>query len=644
MPPPRKTSSSRRSEEKENAPLSLDYDYLLRLCLRYWPWLVGGVVVGGLAGFLYTAFQIPIYGAKAALFVPAKDSSVPNVGEVGQSDTHSGDMLNTYVQLLQTKDLVERVVKSEHLNENPEFLPKGVTPPVSEETAAGMLTSERTIRIRPTYRLIDITVEHPSPQMAQLLANRLAQEAVLQEFDQKTASAGVLSNYLEQEVKRLQQKISESQHALQDYRASHPGGDSLDTPDDIVGTRLKDLNQQYINAQAQEALLEERYGPEHPKLIAAKKMVEELRDEVDKAQGDAQALHGLSIDYEAMKGDVAHSQSQLDNLLKALNDAQVAEHVEIPDIRVSEEAQLPYVPDSPAKKKAAAVGALIGLMCGMGFIFALYFIDSSIRSVSQAESTLNVPVIAAVPILTESEGSSVLPTYSDPHSFVAESFRGLRASLILHDREHPLKTILVVSAIPGEGKSFSAANLAVTFAQAGLKTLLIDADLRLPTLYTYFNFPAGEKNNGFPTALAGRETLASAVVASQIPGLALLLTTLAADSPAELLSGIRLPLLLEEAARQYDRIVIDSAPLNAVSDTLLIVQKVDAILLVIRASQTPANECKAAVQKIENSKMKPLGLILNYLDHHTLKSYAYGYSYGQKPKDKDARPRAKGAK
>ena len=95
--------------------------------------------------------------------------------------------------------------------------------------------------------------------------------------------------------------------------------------------------------------------------------------------------------------------------------------------------------------------------------------------------------------------------------------------------------------------------------------------------------------------------------------------------------------MLDEAARKYDRMVIDSAPLNAVSDTMLIMPKADAILLVVRAAQTPASESKAALQKISSSKMKPLGLILNYLAPHTLKSYAYGYSYGQKPKDKNAK-------
>jgi capsular exopolysaccharide synthesis family protein len=636
MNPTRKTSSSRGSHEKETAPLSLDYDHLSRLCLKYWKWLVGGVVAGVLAGFLYAASQTPIYAAKATIVVPSKDPNVPSVDNVGQTDDTSGDMIKTYEQLLQTRDLPERVVKSEHLNENPEFLPEGVAPPISEDAATGMLAGDATIRIRPLTRLIDITVEHRSPQMAELLANRLAQESILQEFEQKSGSASALSDHLQKEVERLRQKVLESERALQDYQSSHNIGGSIDDPEDVGDTRLKDLNQQYINAQAQVTLLEERYGPEHPKLIQAQAMVDELRDEVSKAEADVVTSSDKNIEYDTLKREAESDRSQLDSMLKGLQTADSAVHVEIPGMRVVDEAQA-YGPIRPNKTKAVAIGGFAGLICGLGFILGLYFVDSSIRTVSQAESTLSLPVIAAVPILTESEGKTILPTYSDPQSFVAESFRGLRASLILHDRENPLKTVLVVSAIPGEGKSFCAANLAVAFAQAGLKTLLVDADLRLPTLHTYFNVPSNEGDGGFPDVLAGRATLASAVVSSPIPTLELLLTTAPVDSPAELLSGIRLPLLLDEAASKYDRIVIDSAPLNAVSDTMLIMQKADAILLVIRAAQTPAGECKSALQKISSSKMKPLGLILNYLAPHTLKSYSYGYSYGQKPKEKYAK-------
>jgi capsular exopolysaccharide synthesis family protein len=633
MNQPRKSSSSRGHQPKEAAPLSLDYRHLSRLCLKYWKWLVAGVVLGFVAGYFYASTQTLIYSARSSILVNSKSDS----NDIGAQDGIGDDMIKTYEQLLQTKDLAERVVKDQHLEDKPDFLPPDVSGPITQDTATSMLASEMNIHIRLGTRLIDIVVEHPSPAMAQLLANELAKEAVSQYIDQHQGSGNALADSLQKQVDQLQQKLAKASSDLAVYDAKNNivvgAGDGQSTNESALG----DLNKQLSDAEEQVTLLEERYGPEHPKLIAAKELVEELREQLRKAQGTAVSGSGDVSDYASLKSNVDSYQAQLSAMLQELHTVQAQVSLQMPAISVEEEATMPYSPVRPNKPRIIATGGFIGLVCGLGFIMALYFMDSSLRTVSQAEATLGLPVIAAVPILTESDGRSVLPTYSDPHSFVAESFRGLRASLILHDREHPLKTVLVGSAIPGEGKSFCAANLAVAFAQAGLKTLLIDADLRLPTMHTYFNIGPTGAPGGFTEVLAGRATLTSATLTSQIPNLSLLLTVDAADSPAELLSGIRLPLLLDEAAQAYDRIVIDSAPLNAVSDTMLILPKADAILLVVRAAQTPAGECKAALQKISSSNLKPLGLILNYLAAHTLKSYAYGYSYGQKPKEKNAK-------
>ena len=634
----RKTSSSRGAPEKDPAAVSIDFDHLSRLCLKYWKWLAGAIVGGAFIGLIVALVQTPVYEAKSSIVIKAKDSDLPNVGDVGPQ-ARTMDELNTLVQFLQRRDLMVQVVKDEHLNENPDFLPPGTTAPISEETATDMLMGGVSIRNRPLSWYIDIKVDHSSPKMAKFLADRIAQESIVQEFEQSSDNASVLSDYLQKEVTRLQDKVADSERAVQEYQAAHPndGQISTDSPSNIVIQQLEDLNKQYIDAQAKVALLKERYGDLHPLLIQAEKDRDELASELAQAQAKNVDVSTQSIGYEALKTEAESTKAQLANMRKALADADVTAHVNNADISVAEEAELPLAPVRPSKTKSVAVGGFVGLLGGLCFILGIYFIDGSIRTVTQAENTLGVPVIAAVPILTASEGKSVLPTFSDPQSFVAEAFRGLRASLLLHDRENPLKTILVCSAIPGEGKSFCTANLAVAFAQAGLKTLLIDADLRLPTIHTYFNLPPSQQNCGFTDVLSGQATLAKAAIRSPIPTLDLLLTSIPADSPAELLSGIRLPLFLDEAAAIYDRVVIDSAPLKAVSDTMLIMPKADGILLVVRAAQTPASESKGALQKINSSKMKPLGLILNYLAPHTLKSYAYGYSYGQKPKEKNAK-------
>jgi polysaccharide biosynthesis transport protein len=638
MNAPRKISSSRASQEKESAPLSLDYEHLWRLCLKYWKWLAAAVVLGAVGGLIYALSQTPIYSAKAAILVDAKDANSGDGGDVGQHDYMSGDMIKTFEQLLQTKDLKEQVVKNEHLNENPDFLPDDLTPPVSVDTATGILSSEVTIRIRPLTRLIDISVEHRSPKMAQFLANRLANESIEQEMSQAKSGGSAAAEQVQKAVDVLLHKLTVSQSALKAYELSHnivtAGGDNAENGSD---TRLADLNKQYNEAVSELEVLKQRYGDQHPKLIQQKATVAQLQSEIDKVQQQAVSNSGDSGEYAALKSDVDSDRIQLDAAQKQLKEIQAKTEIDLPSISLREEATQPFVPVRPNKKNTVAAGALVGLACGLAFIVGVYFIDTSVRTVSQAESTLGLPVVAAVPILPDANVKSGLPTYSDPQSFTAEAFRGLRASLILHDRLNPLKTILMCSAVPGEGKSFCAANLAVAFAQAGLKTLLIDADLRLPTLHTYFNLPEHLQSNGFQDVLTGHADLVSALVTTPIPTLSVLLTSTPAESPAELLSNVRLHQLLDEAALIFDRIVIDSAPLNAVSDTMLIMQKADAIMLVVRAAQTPAGESKAALQKIANAGMKPLGLILNYLAPHTLKSYAYGYSYGQKPKEKNAK-------
>ncbi len=634
MNAPRRSSSRRSTQEVEAPGLVIDYQQLLRLCQRYWKWLAAAVLVGAVAGLLVALSEMKVYAAKSTILVNgittehqgSEDVIAPNLVVANNSDT----MMKTFEQMLGTRSLIERVVRNNNLTENRDFLPLHAPPDVSEDYAVAVLSSHTDIRQRLGTRLIDITVEHRSPEMAKKLADWLAYESILQASDQTSSGAGIQADQLQAEVDKLSAEAAEATSKLIDYEKQHHLDGTVD-PADLANSEVKDLHQHYDEALASLALLEERYGPSHPKLIEAQKEVEEFHERLLKAENNALTNDAEDIEYTQLKGAADSLTAQLALDRKALQDARTHTQLTDPGISVENVADLPLAPVRPSKTKDVAIGGFCGMLGGICFILGVYFLDTSIRTVSQAENLLGVPVIAAVPILSETESRSKLPTFSDPQSFVAESFRGLRASLLLHDRDNPLKVVLVGSAIPGEGKSFCAANLAVAFAQAGLKTLLIDADLRLPTAFEYFGVTQDEEKSGFPAVLSGKIALDAAIISSQVPTLDLLMTTSPADSPAELLSGSRFSKILDEASRKYDRIVLDSAPINAVSDTMLMLQKTDAILLVIRASSTPASESKGALQKIYGSKMKPLGLILNYLAPHTLKSYAYGYSYGSKP-------------
>src|SRR5277367_1900853 len=147
----RKTSTSRSQAEKEVSPLSFDYDHLSRLCLQHWKWLAGAVVVGGLLGFLYAALQTPVYAARSSIVVENKNVNTPESSD--RTDVTSNDMLKTFEQLLQTKALPGGVVRQEHLNESADFLPDGVTPPVTEDEAIDMLAAMSSIHVRGATRL-----------------------------------------------------------------------------------------------------------------------------------------------------------------------------------------------------------------------------------------------------------------------------------------------------------------------------------------------------------------------------------------------------------------------------------------------------------------------------------------------------------
>ncbi len=637
MNPPKRTPQSRPAPApKEEGGLVLDYAHLARLCLKHWKWLAGSVILGAIAGMLYGMSQMTIYSATSTILVEGQNMA-PGFETVKTGKALGVDLIPTYVELLQNRELADRVVRKNKLNENPDFFGPDTAVPASEDYAGALLSNLTDVRRRPLTTLIDITVEHHDPKMAKLLADEMAQAAIEQARDETGTGVNALADSFQNEIVQMQKQLAEAENKVLDYQKTHPGGLGLEDNYNQSGKQVEELESQYNQKQTEVSLLRERYGENHPRLVEAEHEADQLREQLNRASDTTLSQGGTAVEYRQLSAQASSIREQLAQLQKAYQEANVTAHVSTPGISIAAPAQMPWGPIRPDKTKDVALGAFAGLLGGVAFILGLYFIDRSVRTVSQAESVLNTPVIAAVPILPETERKDGLPTYADPQSFVAESFRGLRASLLLHDRQNPLKTILVGSAIPGEGKSFCAANLAATFAQAGLKTLLIDGDLRLPTAHTYFSVEEKGVAGGFPAVLSGRLPLAKGVQPSLITNLDLLLTHQPAESPAELLSSPSLARMMQEAAAAYDRVVLDSAPLNAVSDTMLLLPHTDAILLVVRAGSTPASESKAALGRIHSSRQRALGLILNYLAPHTLKAYAYGYSYGQKPPTKNAK-------
>jgi capsular exopolysaccharide synthesis family protein len=256
----------------------------------------------------------------------------------------------------------------------------------------------------------------------------------------------------------------------------------------------------------------------------------------------------------------------------------------------------------------------------------LEYIDSTLKTSDDVEFYAKFPFLGYIPLgkreLAEKRNMNLI-SHTDPQSRIAEAFRNLKVSLLFcFPEDKPLRAIAITSSIPGEGKSFISSNLAIVFAQAKEPTLLIDADLRRSVIDKHF----GIKNkSGLSSLLAGVSPLEEVIVPSSIPNLFLLPAGPYAPNPAELLGSERLPHILRELEKRFKRIVIDATPLLSVSDALLVGDKCDGLVFVIRAKHTALRYIMEA-KKIADRRIKIIGAVLNSVDIEQ-RSYYYNYYY-----------------
>src|SRR5438552_3782562 len=454
-----------------------------------------------------------------------------------------------------------------------------------------------------------------------------------------------------------------------------------------------------------------RYKDKHPRMMAAKAALAEAKDKLREAvlaqrpilrnaieqvkatetslqealkdqQGVAVALNRTAIGYQELARQAETDRALYESVLRQIKETSLTKDVKTNAVSVIEHSPLPNSPVSPRPTRTMALGFLAGLAVGLAFVFGADALDRSIKTVDQAETTLGLPVFAAVPDTTD-EGpvsrikrrsrafgsSNYRVVVETPESPAAEAFRNLRAALSLLGPEAERKVSLFTSALPNEGKSFTSANYSLALAQQGYRVLLIDGDLRRPTMHKIFRFPNSSNNSDEDTALGvtdclvGEADIASA--ARQIPAgefqlvdehiavtariltatggqLSVLAGGRRAPNPAEILAGPFFGQLVAEAARLFDRVVIDSAPILAVSDTLLMTPHVQTLCIVVRAAKTPRQAVRRALSLLAKSGIRPAGLVLNRLRRSRGVGYYYYYASHGYGKEEGAYSRSYG--
>jgi capsular exopolysaccharide synthesis family protein len=289
-------------------------------------------------------------------------------------------------------------------------------------------------------------------------------------------------------------------------------------------------------------------------------------------------------------------------------------------VSIIDPAVRPKDPVSPNHQRDLALGILLGMMVGIAMEFTVDYLDVSIKTREDTER-LGLPVVGLIPKLDT--GGADVYVERDPRDIGRESFRKLRTSIGFLSVEKPLRTILVTSPIAGEGKTTVAVNLAVAYAQAGSKTVIVEADLRRPSLHRLFGTSG---TDGLTTAIIGEAQLARSVRAADIPNLHCLVAGAIPPNPVELLQSEHMDNVLEMLRHQFEVIVVDAPPILPVADSLALAPKCDGVLVVARSGSTPRERLTEAVNQIEKSGARFLGVAVNCV-RRTDSPYEYEYYY-----------------
>jgi polysaccharide biosynthesis transport protein len=431
---------------------------------------------------------------------------------------------------------------------------------------------------------------------------------------------------------------------------------------------LEKLQEQKADLKIQVAQLSTQFGPAYPRLAQLNNQIQEvdaqLQNEMKKVGGrlrgdylaalqrenmlhsalegqkqQANKLNESAIEYSLLKRDFETNRTLYEGLLQKLKEAGVTAGLRSNNIRQVDIARTPAAPAEPNIPRNLGFGFVLGVTSGIGLAFLLEGVDNTVRTPEQAQAISGLPSLGMIPLGTKSmadpnsrqrlavatsKEAVELITQSRPQSQMAEAYRALRTSLLLTSLGAPPKTILVTSALPQEGKTTTSINTAIVLAQKGTRVLLIDADLRRPSIHKTLGMGP---RAGLSNVLTGGVTLQQAVVRSSLlPNLFILPAGTPPPNPAELLASAQMFRMIDELREQYDHIVIDTPPTLSVTDAVVLSTRADAVVLVIRSGQTTKPALRRARDILAQVNARVSGVLLNAVNLNSA-DYYYYYEY-----------------
>ena len=356
------------------------------------------------------------------------------------------------------------------------------------------------------------------------------------------------------------------------------------------------------------------------------------------ARAEAFQVEKKKLELDRLKTESENTKRQYDSVFKRLKDIELSGLLRTSNVRVLDPAQANSRPVRPNVPRNIFFGALVGLFLGFGAAVLLDMLDSSISSQVEIEERLGLTYLGFVPTIPDAKGdprSRDLYIFREPKSSIAECTRAIRTNLLFMSPSRPARRLLVTSSGPQEGKSTTVINLAVAMAQTGNRVLVVDTDMCRPRLHRAFGLP---NDSGVSSIIVGDSEVARSIRATEVPGVSLLPCGPVPPNPAELLHTQAFRDLLATLDTKFDRVILDSPPLAAVADAVVLATLVDGVVFVLQAGTTQREVARRTVRALRDVSANIYGAVLNNLSDEQSRygDYGYGYTYRYYGERKDA--------
>lgn len=421
---------------------------------------------------------------------------------------------------------------------------------------------------------------------------------------------------------------------------------------------VQDLLSRRANALINLSTLAKRYREKHPVMIEAKQNLDQVNAELMGAVSTAKAtieanyknaqknlasaqtalerseekmltLAEVRTGYNSILRDFEVAQMNYQQLISQLATREAETSWKTAQAEIIDRAQIPMSPSAPNVPLNLALGVVGGLGLGVGFALLLAFLDNRVKSAYDVEELVGIPLLGIVPKidrrLSSADRAKAVATNLD--SKVTESFRTIHSSISLSDEGKLAQVITVTSTLPAEGKSFIATNLALTFAGQGQRTLIVDCDMRLPNVAKSFGL---KPKTGMYEYFFGERSLDDVIIKEVAPNCDILPSEKSPDNPTQVLNSVEFEQLMIQLRHRYHKIVIDSPPVGAVSDTLCLLPLIDGIVFVLKFNDVKKKAAKAAVKTLNESETPVFGAVMNAISakmSNYYYSHYYDYSY-----------------